>query len=112
MRTAGIPTTEPITDPCELPDVIAAALTTKREDQGIGPYEYHGARGVDRRMVDVVREGCVCVDIAAFPNPDDLPDEVDGSVECEDGEMLHFTAKKAGQPFVKDGVLVQEYEVE
>lgn len=72
----------------ELLDLVSEDLETEAGDDGIGAYEYFGARGTDRRPYVEVTTGSVVVDVTdyAHAGEDDLPAYVHGYAYHEDEE--------------------------
>ena len=114
---ANKPTTEPV-ESVSREDVLNAikeVLTTHSENWGIGPYEYAGARGVDVKMVAVVDQESVLVDITNVADPTDvavvwdLPD-VKGWIDSGHG-YAEFTARNTGAISQDENRLLLEYEI-
>ena len=67
-------------------DEIAERLGFVMEDQGIGAYEFHGAKGFDSRKVPVCMTDVVEIDVTEAESIPCCMDLEGSEAECEDGE--------------------------
>ena len=106
--------TEPVEATGEIAEAIASAIsetiTVRKEDWGIGSYEYAGARGIDNFVVLLVNESLVLVDMTRlWPNIEELPD-VKGQT-TKDGEIVDFAADYTGTLTMRGDKVLAEYEM-
>jgi len=67
----------------ELSAFAAEAIDAAVEDWGVGPYEYHGARGIDVALRLTIRTGRLRVDVTDAAS---IPVRTRGRLEADDAE--------------------------